>query len=130
MTALTGACSTPTTQQFNVRQPPGLGQDLLYISHIIHFIGHLLSDLHYMDMDKAEVTEVVSKLEKGWKSTAQTMNVKYPDIGHTPNFSRAVESRFRQSSTTFVLKSLYISSNHGLWAVSLSNSSFIVLRVL
>jgi hypothetical protein len=59
-----------------------------------------------MEFLEVEITEVVNKLEKGKKSTAQTMNVMYPDVGHTLNFLES--SR----------------------AVILSKSLFIVLRVL
>ena len=57
------------------------------------------------------VTEFVSKLEKGKCHTAHIMNVIYPDVGHTLNLSRAIESQLKQSSTVLVLKSLYSPSN-------------------
>ena len=50
----------------------------------------------------------------------------YPDVGHSLYFSRAVESD-SDKSTALVSK---IPINHGLWALILSNSLFIVLGVL
>ena len=54
------------------------------------------------------------------------MNVMYPDAGHSLYFSRAVESD-SDKSTALVSK---IPINHGLRAVILSNSLFIVFGVL